>query len=83
MMVCTNVWEKRMVATTSVSRHAVLSDPQRLIYSSEGPSKAWFQEQEENARRQTSSAAPINEDDDDFKPIPVVNILPGTLLSFF
>lgn len=41
------------------------------------PSKAWFQEQEENARRYTASAAPIKEDDDDFRPIPVVNKVPN------
>ena len=58
----------------------MLSDRRNLICSS-APSKAWFQDQEENAKRQ-SSVIPII-DDYNFKPIPVVNELPGTSLANF
>ena len=80
-MGCENALKKRMVVLTLVSTDEVLSDWQILIGSSEAPSKAWFQDQEEMAKRHTSSAIPM--DDDDFKPIPVVNELPGMLLALF
>jgi hypothetical protein len=83
-MACENAPKKQKVAITLVRRDALLSDLQKLICSLEAPSKAWFQDQEETARRHTSSAAPMIEDDDDdvgFKPIPVVNQLPGTFLA--
>lgn len=77
MMACESVPKKRMEVITLVRRENALSDLQ-LICPFEAPSKAWFQEQEEYARRQTSSAAP---EDGNFKPVPVVNKVPGTFLS--
>jgi len=70
--------EKASGSFNTGEQRRVLSDRQNLICSS-APSKAWFQDQEENAKRQ-SSAIMMN-DDDNFKPIPVVNELPGTSLA--
>jgi hypothetical protein len=85
MMVCESMPKNRLPTLIQVSRHDVLSDRQ-LICSSKAPSKAWFQDQEENARRQTASVAPFvpfAEDDDNFQPIPVVNKIPGMFLALY
>lgn len=53
-----------------------------FFFPCEALSKAWFQEQEEIAKRQFSSlpSKTINSDYDDFKPIPVVRKAPGMSL---